>query len=87
MNNDKKEYMVTKAQGRNKKTVTVEIPEGYSLNDFVTEKKTQRMQLVMQPSLALQVKAEAERAGVSVNEYIHAVLKKTVKENEDEKGL
>lgn len=55
-------------------------PEGYKLNPLYVEKKSRRMQLVLQPSLYEKVRAHAVTAGVSVNEYVHAVLEKATQE-------
>lgn len=49
-------------------------PEGYKKNPMFVEKKTRRLQLVLQPSLYERVKAAAERNGSSVNDYIHSLL-------------
>lgn len=51
-----------------------EIPEGYKRNPEYIEKKTRRLQLVLQPSLYEKVKARADQSGTSVNEYIHSIL-------------
>lgn len=40
-----------------------------------TEAKTRRLQLLLTPSLYEQVKAAAEKDGLSVNEYINAALR------------
>ena len=52
----------------------VRAPEGYKHNPEFIEKKTRRLQLVLQPSLYDKVKARAEQSGTSVNEYIHSIL-------------
>ena len=48
--------------------------EGYKRNPEYIEKKTRRLQLILQPSLYDKVKARAEQNGTSVNEYIHSIL-------------
>lgn len=53
-------------------------PEGYKLNPEYIEKKTRRLQLVLQPSLYAKVKARAEAEETSVNDYIHSVLEAAV---------
>ena len=45
------------------------IPEGYRL-EKIKEKRTKRLQLVVEPSLYEKMKAAADAAGVSVNEYV-----------------
>jgi len=54
-------------------------PEGYKKNPEYIEKKTRRLQLVLQPSLYEKVKARAEQSGTSVNEYIHTLLEDATK--------
>lgn len=56
------------------------VPEGYRINPRYIEKKSRRLQLVFQPSLYERVKAAADAAGLSVNEYIHEVLDKATRE-------
>ncbi len=55
-------------------------PEGYKINPQYIEKKTRRLQLVLQPSLYEKVKARVERNGTSVNDYIHSILEETTRE-------
>lgn len=55
-----------------KRVPQVEVPEGYRL---VEEKRTKRMQIVLQQSVYDLAKAEQERAGISFNELIHEALK------------
>lgn len=45
------------------------VPEGYKLNPKYIEKRTKRIQLVVQPSLYDKLKAAADAAGLSLNEY------------------
>lgn len=45
------------------------------------EKKSQRVQIVMQPSIISKAKAAAERDNISLNEYIHrAIIEKLNRE-------
>lgn len=44
-------------------------PEGYKLNPKYIEKRSKRIQLVVQPSLYDKLKAAADAAGLSLNEY------------------
>ena len=53
------------------------VPEGMRL---VPETKSRRLQLLIRPTLYNHVKAKAEAAGQSVNEYINHVLTDAVKE-------
>lgn len=50
------------------------IPEGYKKNPLYIEKKTKRVQLIMQPSLYEKLKAAAASEGESLNNYIHELL-------------
>lgn len=54
-------------------------PEGYKVNPLYIEKKTRRLQMLMQPSLHAKVKEAAAEAGLSVNDYIHRVLEEKLK--------
>ena len=56
-----------------------EIPEGYKLNPLYVEKRSKRLQLLVQPSLYDKVKAQADAEGCSVNDYIHRILEDAVK--------
>lgn len=49
-------------------------PDGYKINPMYIEKKSKRIQLVMQPSLYERAKAAADSAGISFNEYVHRAL-------------
>lgn len=56
-------------------------PEGYKLNPLYIEKRSKRLQLLVQPSLYDRIKAQAETEGCSVNDLIHRVLEEAVKDN------
>lgn len=49
-------------------------PEGYKMNPLYIEKKTKRLQLLMQPSLFEKIKEAADENGTSVNDLIHKTL-------------
>lgn len=55
------------------------IPEGYKINPEYIEKKSRRLQLLMQPSLYDLLKSRALEEGTSVNNLIHELLEKAVK--------
>lgn len=57
-------------------------PEGYKLNPIYVEKRSRRLQLVLQPSLYERVKTKAASAGQSVNDYIHDLLDKATREEQ-----
>ncbi len=44
-------------------------PEGHKLNPKYIEKRSKRIQLVVQPSLFEKMKAAADAVGLSLNEY------------------
>ena len=55
------------------------IPEGYKANPEYIEKKSRRLQLLMQPSLYKLLKERALEEETSVNNLIHELLEKAVK--------
>jgi hypothetical protein len=57
-------------------------PEGYKLNPLYLEKKSKRLQLLIQPSLYNKIKARADREGKSVNELIHSILEDETREEQ-----
>lgn len=71
----------TKPQGRDQTE-----PQQITTQRFVyAEKKSQRVQLLMQPSIAQRAKAAADRLNISFNEYIYrAVLEKLEREETNE---
>ena len=54
-------------------------PKGYKQNPVYIEKKTRRLQLLMQPSLYNKLKARAQNNGSSVNNTLHAILAEALK--------
>ena len=50
------------------------------------EVKSQRLQLVMQPSLLLKAKARASEKGISLNEYMHQLIRKDLETNGNDNG-
>lgn len=54
-------------------------PEGYKVNPAYVEKKSRRLQLLMQPSLYNLLKTRAVEEGASVNNLIHELLEEAVK--------
>lgn len=49
-------------------------PQGYKLNPLYIETKSERIQLLMQPSLKAKLKARAAKEGKSFNETVHSIL-------------
>ena len=64
---------------REKTTATAPAPEGYKVNPAYIEKKSRRLQLLMQPSLYDLLKTRAVEEGTSVNNLIHELLERAVK--------
>lgn len=60
---------------------TEDAPEGYKVNPLYIEKRSKRLQLLVQPSLYDKIKAQADTEGCSVNDFIHRVLEDAVKES------
>jgi hypothetical protein len=56
-------------------------PKGYKIDFRYTEKKTKRVQIVLQPSTFSRLKKVAAKGKVSINEYINrAILEKLERE-------
>ena len=49
-------------------------PEGYKVNPFYIEKRSKRLQLLVQPSLLDKLKGKAKAEGRSVNDLVHSIL-------------
>lgn len=49
-------------------------PEGYRLNPLYIEKKSKRVQLLIQPSLYSAAKEIADELGISLNDFIHRAI-------------
>ncbi len=62
-------------------STSLKAPEGYRVNPLYIETRTKRVQLVWQPSLFEKVKAASEAEGISINEYVHRVLRAAVGED------
>lgn len=58
------------------------IPEGYKINPLYVEKRSRRLQLLIQPSLYAKLKAKADMEGWSVNDTLHTILEKALREVE-----
>ena len=52
------------------------VPDGMKPNPLFVEKRTKRVQLVMQPSIYEQAKARAKSQGMSFNDYMHTLIEK-----------
>lgn len=79
------QFISTTAQEESEKrtpTATAHAPEGYRLNPLYIEKRSKRLQLLVQPSLYETIKAKADAEGSSVNDFIHRVLEEAVKREE-----
>lgn len=56
-------------------------PAGFKYNPKFIETRSKRVQLVVQPSVYEKLKARADAAGVSFNEYCHAIFEEVVRED------
>lgn len=54
-------------------------PKVYKIDKTYVEKRSRRVQLLLQPSLHSRVKAIADQEGCSVNELIHHILQEVTK--------
>lgn len=59
---------------------TAKAPEGYKLNPLYIETKSERLQLLVQPSLKAKLKEKARQEGTSVNDLVHSILEKALTE-------
>lgn len=55
------------------------IPDGYKLNPEYIEKRTRRVQIILQPSIYKAAKKIADKRKVSFNDLIHSLLEECVK--------
>ena len=60
--------------------ITTNAPEGYKINPLYIEKRSRRLQLLIQPSLYKKLKARAIHEGKSVNDVLHNILEEALKE-------
>lgn len=56
-----------------------EIPDGYKLNPEYIEKRTRRVQIILQPSIYKAAKKIADKRKVSFNDLVHNLLEECVK--------
>lgn len=70
----------------NKKLVSgkTNAPDGYKVNPLFIEKRTKRVQIIMQPSVFEKAKAKAEQNGKSFNDYVHGLIEKDLDGGESE---
>ena len=59
-------------------------PEGYRVNPLYIEKKTRRVNLILQPSVADGLKEVAKAKGISANEAASEALRAYIKEYKGE---
>lgn len=59
----------------NKGNITqVQLPEGTTINNIFREKRTKRVQLVMQPSKFNQMKEHCQQENINVNDFINTLI-------------
>lgn len=63
-------------------TRRIQPPEGYKLAPQFIEKRTRRVQLVLQPSVYDKIKATAQAENKSLNDYIHLLLEEDITRKE-----
>ncbi len=56
-----------------------QVPEGYKLDPRFIEKRTKRVNLLMQPSLYEKIQAKASQEKKSVNDFIHSYMEELLK--------
>ena len=75
---------IDRAEGENPATAEAKrpdkAPEGYKLNPLYIETKSERLQLLVQPSLKTKLKEKAKQEGTSVNDLVHSILEKALTE-------
>lgn len=59
-------------------------PDGYKVNPLYIEKRSKRIQLVMQPSIYERAKEKAEQNGKSFNDYVHSLIESDLDGGENE---
>ena len=72
----------SRSASEKRKRVIVEVPEDLDISTEFMEKKTKRVQLLMQPSVYNYMKREADLKDISVNEAIARVLREYIAERE-----
>ena len=65
----------SRSASEKRKRVIIEVPEDLDISTEFMEKKTKRVQLLMQPSVYNYMKREADLKDISVNEAIARVLR------------
>ncbi len=58
---------------------TEDAPEGYKVNPLYIEKRSKRLQLLVQPSLLDKLKGKAKAEGRSVNDLVHSILEEALR--------
>lgn len=59
---------------------TIRIPAGMKVNHAVVERRSTKIQILVQPSIAQKFKAKAKAQGRSVNDYIHFLMEQAVED-------
>ena len=65
-------------------TGKIDPPEGYRVNPLYIEKKTRRVNLILQPSVADGLKEVAKAKGISANEAASEAIRSYIKEHKGE---
>lgn len=70
----------TTAKADTRAEARAEAPEGYRVNPLYIEKRSKRLQMLIQPSLYDLLKGRADSEGCSVNDTLHRILEEALRE-------
>jgi predicted DNA binding CopG/RHH family protein len=71
-------FMQETAEKTKQPTAKPTAPEGMKIDYRYVEKRTRRVQLVLQPSLYTKIKDKAALMGMSFNDYCHRALEESI---------
>ena len=71
---------IDRTEGETTAKRTAKAPEGYKLNPLYIETKSERLLLLIQPSLKTKLKETAKQEGTSVNDLVHSILEAALTE-------
>ena len=63
-----------------RRSTSAKAPAGYKINPLYIETRSQRVQLLLQPTLAEALKKRAKKQKRSFNDLVHEILEKAMKE-------
>lgn len=65
---------------RARRSTSAKAPAGYKINPLYVETRSQRVQLLLQPTLAEALKKRAKKQKRSFNDLVHEILEEAMKE-------